>query len=45
MSKSLSPPNTKLLLLGNIAYLKEMAKKYGKDCTIGNIIKLEEKVN
>lgn len=45
VADTLARQKTKLLLLGNLAYLEEMAKKYGNDCTIGDIIKAEKKEN
>lgn len=34
-----------LLMLGNLSYLQEMAKKYGNDCSIGYIVKQEKEIN
>lgn len=34
-----------LLMLGNLSYLQEMAKKYGDDCSIGYIVKQEKEIN
>lgn len=35
-------PTVKIIMLGNLAYLKELEKKYGNSITIKDLIHLEK---